>query len=234
MCFSEITIPTLKIYNSEGKMTINQKLDVLYQNWQQNHPGHFVTGGVIDENMFNSCEVKLLFLLKEVNDLDRVENWSLVQLMQDQIESMKFYRIWETVGLWSFGLLQGFPPYKSFNHMKPANITEGLLNIATTNLKKTGGSGESNYEEIRRHAIANKELWMKEIEIIKPTVVICGGTFSIIQEILGFETKTCDSGAQIGEALNTLFIDFYHPMYRISPRVLYSYFKETMIGLGYK
>ncbi|ANS76115.1 hypothetical protein AWM70_17260 [Paenibacillus yonginensis] len=214
-------------------MSINKELEVLYQNWLQSHPGHFVTGGVVDEDMFSSCEVKLLFLLKEVNDVDQIENWSLVQLMQDQIERMEFYRIWETVGLWNFGLLQGFPPYQKLKYMKEANITEGLLNIATTNLKKTGGSGESNYEEIKEHAIMNKELWMREIEIIKPDVVICGGTFPIVQEILGFEATTCDSGALIGKAMNTLFVDFYHPMYRVSPKVLYAYFKETMKSLGY-
>ncbi|WP_108668948.1 hypothetical protein [Peribacillus acanthi] len=73
----------------------------------------------------------------------------------------------------------------------------------------------SNYDEIRAHAITNNELWMKEIEIIKPDVIICGGTFSIVQEILGFESTKCGSGALFGKALDTLFVDFYHPMYRI-------------------
>lgn len=215
-------------------MSINDKLTTIYNDWNQNHPGHFVSGGVIDEDMYDSCDVKILFVLKEVNDINQLENWSLVQLMHDQIERMKFYRIWETVGLWSFGLQQGFPPYQKLNYMKEANITEGLLNIATTNLKKTGGTGESNYEEIKEHAIANKELWMKEIEIIRPDVIICGGTFPIIQEILGFEIFTCDSGAKVGKYMDILYVEMYHPMYRISPKMFYAYFKETMIALGFK
>ncbi|WP_144513390.1 hypothetical protein [Bacillus sp. FJAT-22090] len=214
--------------------TINEKLEVLYNDWNQKHPGHFVSGGVVDEDMFASCDVRILFLLKEVNDMEQLENWSLVQLMKDQIERMKFYRIWETVGLWSFGLLQGFPAYEKLTYMKEANIIEGLLNIAMTNLKKTGGSGESDMEIIKAHAIANKELWLKEIEIIGPNVVICGGTFSIVQELLGFEITTCDSGARVGRYNDMLFVEMYHPMYRISPKVFYAYFKETMIALGYK
>lgn len=175
-------------------MTINQKLSALYTTWQLNHPGHFVTGGVVDEDMFDSSEVKILFILKEVNDIDQKEDWSLVQLIQDQIEAMKFYRIWKTVGLWSFGLQQGFPHYQTLNYREDLKIADGLREIAITNLKKSGGGGISNYEEIREHARKNKELWVKEIEIIEPDVIICGGTFPIIQEILGFEATTCGSG----------------------------------------
>lgn len=214
-------------------MQIYQKLSALYTNWQLTHPGHFVQGGVVDEEMFDRSEVKLLFLLKEVNDTEQKEDWSLVQLIQDQMQEMTFYQIWKTIGLWSFGLQQGFPHYQTLTYRQDLHIADGLREIAIINLKKSGGGGVSNYEEIKEHAEKNKELWMKEIEIIHPDVVVCGGTFSIIQEILGFEATPCGSGVLTGKALNTLFIDFYHPMYRISPKVLYAYFKETMQSLGY-
>lgn len=214
-------------------MLINEKLSILYKDWQQKHPGHFVAGGVVDEDMYEGSDAKILFLFKEVNDTAQQENWSLVQLMHDQINSLKFYRIWAIVGIWIFGMQQGFPPYKKLIPSHPASITDGLLSIATTNLKKTGGAGQSNPEEIKEHARLNKVLWMKEIEIMNPDIVICGGTFSIIQEILGFEVTECDSGANIGKYEDRIFIDFNHPMYRISPKLFYAYFKETMQTLGY-
>ncbi|MCL6585559.1 MAG: hypothetical protein K6T72_03430 [Anoxybacillus sp.] len=214
-------------------MPINQELDILYQQWQCPNQ-QFVKGGVVDEDMYESCEIKVLMLLKEVNDPEQSENWSLVTLIQDQIRKLKFYPIWERVGEWNFGLVQGFPHYQNIiGSFREANISEGLLDIATTNLKKSGGTGESDYEIIRKHAIDSKELWTSEIEIIRPDIVICGGTFPIVQEILGFDYKPCASGANIGQALGTKFLDFYYPMYRISPKVLYAYFKETMIALGY-
>lgn len=212
-------------------MSINQQLSELYSNWRLNHPGHFVTGGVVDEEKFASSKVRVMFLLKEVNDRERKEDWSLVQLIHNQMNKMKFLRIWHTVGIWSFALQNGFPPYQALKLKN--NVRGGLCEIATTNLKKSGGGGSSDLKEIREHAKKNKELWVREIEIIQPDIVICGGTFDIIQDILDFETKTCGSGAKIGKALNTTFVDFYHPMYRISPKILYAYFKETMQSLGY-
>lgn len=212
-------------------MSINQELDVLYQQWLRPNE-QFVKGGVVDEDMYEDCAVKVLMLLKEVNDPEQTENWSLVTLIQDQIQNLKFYPVWERVGEWSFGLLQGFPHYqKIIGSYREYNISEGLLNIATTNLKKSGGAVESDLEVIRKHAMDNKELWTSEIEIIRPDIVVCGGTFPIVQEILGFENKQCASGANFGQAIGTKFLDFYHPMYRISPKVLYAYFKETMTDI---
>lgn len=214
-------------------MSINQELDILYKQRQSTNE-HFVGGGVIDESTFDSCEVKILMLLKEVNDIEQKDNWSLVQLIHDQIENLHFYPVWKRVGEWSFGLQQGFPAYqKIVGSSKEANITKGLFNIATTNLKKSGGSGESNHEVIKKDAEDYKDLWTQEIQIIKPDVVICGGTFSIVQDVLGFDYSPCGSGANVGKAMDVHFVDFYHPMYRISPKVLYAYFKETMRALRY-
>lgn len=175
-----------------------------------------------------------MFLLKEVNDEEQIENWSLVEHIQQQIKERNFFRTWTRAGEWIFGFTQGFPYYQGlYKGDRQANIAKGLSYIAATNLKKSGGAGSSNYDVIKKHALDEKDLWTKEIEIVKPDVVICGGTFHIVRDILGFDCKTCGSGASIGQALGTKFIDLYHPMYRISPKLLYAYFKETMVSLGY-
>ena len=54
----------------------------------------------------------------------------------------------------------------------------------------------------------------------------------LLKKLLDFILQL-PSGEQVGKSLDTTFVQFYHPMYRISSRVLYSHFKETMIGLGY-
>lgn len=41
---------------------INEKLSILYKDWQQKNPGHFVAGGVVDEDMYEGSDAKILFL----------------------------------------------------------------------------------------------------------------------------------------------------------------------------
>lgn len=214
-------------------MSINQRLNDLYVTWRQNHPGHFVGGGVIDEGRYSATDVKLLFLLKEVNDRDQSEDWSLVDFIHRQSEDTRYHLTFEIIGLWSFGLMNGLPCYQQLLHSKEKHVREGLSGISITNLKKTGGTGGSEIDEIRRYALETKNLWTEEIKIMNPDVVVCGGTFTIVQEILGFTPVVTSSGTRVGHCLNTTFVDFYHPRYRISPKVLYAYFKETFRSLGY-
>ncbi|MEK3720580.1 hypothetical protein [Paenibacillus sp. FSL H8-0034] len=209
-------------------MSINSKLSDLYHQYIKPDE-HFVAGGVVDEADYENANVKVLMLFKEVNDKGQKENWSLVDLIQQQLNDQSFLPMWKRVGEWNCGLQVGFPQYSTASY----NMNLGLQWLATTNLKKSGGGGQSNYAVIREHAINNVVLWTSEIEIMKPELVICGGTFEIVKEVLGLHTTVSPSGKQVGKALSTTFVQFYHPMYRISPNVLYSHFKETMIGLGY-
>ncbi|PIC58323.1 hypothetical protein CSV80_05685 [Sporosarcina sp. P12(2017)] len=107
-------------------------------------------------------------------------------------------------------------------------MADGLSSIAITNLKKSGGGVSSNMDEILLQDEYAKELWMKEIELINPDIVVCCGTFSVVKSVVGFQTEVCDSGALYGDALGTRFVEFMHPMYRVSPKIIYAYFKETM------
>ncbi|NLI94065.1 MAG: hypothetical protein GX434_18255 [Peptococcaceae bacterium] len=211
-------------------MNINNQLDSLYSRYQ-NPDVQFVKGGVIDENTYTTSSPKILLLLKEVNDPDSKENWSLVDHINDQIDKVKFTSTWKNAGMWSFAVQNSFEHYETARAL--INIECGLRALATTNLKKSGGKSVSNYDEIKQHAINYKDLWTSEIDIIKPDVVICGGTYSIVQEILQFENLICKAGTSFGHALGTTFIDFYHPAYMVSPKMLYAYFKEIMQSLGY-
>ena len=146
-------------------MSINSKLSDLYQQYRKSDE-HFVVGGVINEAIYENANVKVLMLLKEVNDKEQAENWSLVDLIQKQLCDQSFLPVWRRVGEWNSGLQQGFPSL--YGHLSDLNL--GLQCLATTNLKKSGGGGESNYAEIREHAMSNKMLWTNEIEIMKPEI----------------------------------------------------------------
>ncbi|ARF14911.1 hypothetical protein [Sporosarcina ureae] len=209
-------------------MSINQQLSQLYTNWKDENTGHFVSGGVVDEARYAQCETKVLYLLKEVNDPDQESDWSLVDFIRSQIQTSTFYRSTGILGIWNFGLQHGLPSHQSIIAEQKKNMADGLSSIAITNLKKSGGGGSSNMDEILLQAEYAKELWMEEIELIHPDIGVCCGTFSVVKSVVGFQTEVCDSGALYGDALGTRFVEFVHPMYRISPKIMYAHFKETM------
>lgn len=122
----------------------------------------------------------------------------------------------------------GFPSYMAILANKDKNMAEGLFDIAITNLKKSGGGGSSDMADILSYAKHSSELWTKEIKLINPDIVVCCGTFSIVKEVLDLQTEVCESGALYGDAFGTRFVEFVHPVYRISPRIVYAYLKETM------
>jgi len=207
--------------------------EILRQEYDRffNGAGHYVYGGVFNEHEYCEQKIKLLFILKEVIDENKDERWSLVDLVSKQIEDQKFLTIFKRMGELSFGHNQGFPPYHSAvaNMFHNANITEGLEKLAVINLKKTGGGNISELSEIREHALENRELIHKEIEIINPDLMVCGGNFDIVCELLDIPFTVSNSGARIAKYKGKLLLDFLHPgYYMLSPKIMYAYFKEAI------
>lgn len=216
-------------------MSINSKLDNLYTKWSDQY-STFIKGGVINEEDYSSAPIKVLFILKEVNSNDN--NWSLVDLVNRQVQERKFYDIWDTIGLWSCAIFNGFKSYneirKIANYFANSGLCESLTQIATTNIKKTCGGGQSNSNEIWDYGRRDRDFLLEEIEIINPDVVICGGTFTMIKEIYGLNIQECCTGVLYSTHKNKLFIDMPHPRARVGKNVVYTYFKETMLELENK
>jgi len=216
-------------------MGINNNLDTLYNIWSAKYSS-FIKGGVVDEEWYINAQPKILYILKEVNSQDR--NWSLVDLINKQIEERTFLDVWETIALFSLFFTTGFRSYKTtvkngefqFN----AGYCDALKGIAATNIKKTCGGGQSDWDEIFEYAQKDKALINEEIDIINPDLIICGGTFDILKVVFEFRVMECDSGAQYAAYNNRVYIDMPHPRARVHKKILFSYFRETILELKEK
>ena len=116
------------------------------------------------------------------------------------------------------------------------NITKPLDYISVVNLKKSkdqAGGGEpdnsnvwSNNKRVEEYAIEDRDLLIKQIELLDPDIVICGGTYSMCMNanILGnvkskvydFEPKQLRSLwlheiELASKKKNVQVIDMYHP-----------------------
>lgn len=84
-------------------MSINRKLAVLYTSWKKPDE-QFIAGGMVNEDEYETSDCKLLVLLKEANYKDSTEDWSLVDLINDQIKAYRdngknYLEIWKRIGL---------------------------------------------------------------------------------------------------------------------------------------
>ena len=162
---------------------IVEKLQELYDRYSSSDE-HFVRCGVVNEEAYQARKPKLVFVLKEVNDVDH----SLKSMVpNDQVEKGQrgkhMSRMWKAVGIWSFGIHNGFPEYDEINTVQIS--AQGLKCVGVTNLKKSAGKGTSNMRRIREHAVMAIDLWKSELEIMRPDIIICCGTFRIVTDLLG-------------------------------------------------
>ena len=58
-------------------------------------------------------------------------------------------------------------------------------NTAVMNLNKRGGYGKANPTQLKKYVNKYRVFICKEIEIISPTIIICGGTMGHVSDILG-------------------------------------------------
>lgn len=81
-----------------------------------------------------------------------------------------------------------------------------------------------------------KELWIKEIEIMKPDLIVCGGTYNFIKGPLRLTDIQLGTGGRFAKLFdrNCIIIDMNHPAYRISPVLFYAFFKDCILEIRNK
>ena len=212
-------------------MQIAEKLENLYKKWQKDndYSEQFIGGGVVNEKLYEESKPKLLFLLKEANDPDRKESWNLDGFLHSEIDKNHLYTMWRAVGTWVYGFYNDFPPHTEIYSEDMSNLFEGLRRISAVNIKKTGGGGSSDWDELVEHTKKNKYLLLEEIKIINPDIIICGGTFWIIEKVFNdFKVEESKCGVHYAVYNEKVFLDFVHPAYQVKHAMMYSYFKDCM------
>jgi len=209
---------------------IQKKLNKLYQKYSL-HAEHFVSCGLVNEDEYLNSKPRVVFLLKEPNDKERNSNWDLTDYINYCIEEDKIQKMWKVAGIWSYAIIHQFFPY--FDQVNRNDLAaKGLKAIGITNLKKSGGGGQAS-PNISKAAAEEEPLWTKELKIMEAHIVLCGGTFWIVNESLsGFKYERLRCGLHYSRKennkTNSLIIEFYHPGYRVKHSLMYAHLKELI------
>lgn len=204
-------------------MKKTKELNRLFEQWKasnKEYKNNFAEDGIIEEARWENSKRKILFLLKETNELTSdLRNYI-------KANGPKGSNLLHNVGRWAYGLQRTnklyFPYCLEADNLE--NKLNALLSSAIINLKKSAGEGSADMEEIKTCALRDKEFIRKEIGIIDPELIICGYTFylDVFEEIFSeFNKNPLDPDRFLYKLKNYLIIDFWHPAGRSSKHMLY-------------
>jgi hypothetical protein len=175
----------------------------------------FIEDGIIDFPTWEKQENKILILLKEAYQIDGKSEFKLTKNLFD---NGRYHNIWHTVAR----MIKAVELTKA--HYLPCleeveNYDNDILRkIAVINIKKADGRNGSEYEELMAVAENDKDLLKSQIEIINPTIIICGGTKHFLDDNfwndLEFE-KIPQTDDLVHKSPNKTLFAVWHPSYQV-------------------
>ena len=221
--------------NEECKKLINENAETI----RGTHGGNdlkVICDGIVDEKTFIAQEIKLLFLLKEVNgnmssggsiDYEN-EGRDFIDITRERAEKQgDVPKNWKALCYWTYAIKY---PDRSF--AKAEKCGKNLLEVAIVNIKKTPGKGTTDDKELNAAVKGYGDVIRDEISIIAPDLVICGGTYEYAKKIYGQPNEEkSDCGAksffiESGTGKEIRFVEFVHPGARVTLAATYAYAKE--------
>jgi len=218
---------------SKQNTTKTNQLNNLFDQWEnsiQEYKGRFVKDEIIDEELYDKAKHKILFITKEPNNPEQ-EPGDFRDWWKNELIYTFSYRIAE----WSYGLLNDFPQYDEIWSTKDAG-QKAVQSVSLMNIKKSGGKGNSEYNEMMQHLSKNFEFLHQEIDIINPEIIIIGVTWKELRIALfpDIQWQNSGYGILIGKHKNAKVIDYYHPSSRNAPPASYSLLQNIIRSSQFK
>jgi hypothetical protein len=200
-------------------MEINKLEELLFDKWKKKRP-EMAKDGVINELEYSKSKIRVLYILKEVNDW---KNGDLREFVRNGAR----WRTWNNIARWHNGIQNyfenGIVEFK--NTISQNDRKEILKNIAVLNLKKESGGASSNMGQIWHHANGDKDLLKQQVKLYNPNIIICCGTGGIVSELQLFENigsfKLSSNGIRFTKNEKILMIDYFHPQCRKNKKLLF-------------
>lgn len=197
--------------------TANSAMDILLDEWRSHilaEAGHFVGDGVVCQDSWRTAKRKVLFLLKEPNGYEG-EHGALNDLLRAAAAPDSASKMWNrptfhNVGRWTYGLLNYFDQVPAYDEANRACKT-AVLECAYINIKKSSGGARAT-RAVEEHAAKYAEFLRRQVAIINPDIVVCGGTYAMLKKHVYPSLSRVSS--RIHEFDKRIFINAFHPACR--------------------
>ena len=103
-----------------------------------------------------------------------------------------------------------------------------MLSAAVINLKKTTGTRSADNDVVKEFALRDSAFIRRQFDLIKPEIVVCGGTFYAAKLLFGINNEHKISN-EIYCKNEIIFIKSYHPAYtRLSREKMYAHVVQKL------
>ncbi|MGB5965658.1 MAG: hypothetical protein WBF77_09045 [Sulfurimonadaceae bacterium] len=192
----------------------------IFHEWKENdmHKGClFITDGIIDKELWNKSDNKVMFLLKEAYDSKKESGtWDLPSLIRKRGVSGRTFK---PMAQWAYGIHSilngnGIAPYVE----NSKEVKMSLFSSAIVNLKKSAGKKSSGKNNLQKYVDEDWHLLSSQIKAISPQIIVCGKTWALIKDKLPNKKKITDS-AYVSEGI--IYLNFWHPSNRAANLMSY-------------
>jgi hypothetical protein len=210
-------------------MINNQTEKELFTKWISKRP-ELAIDGIINESEYSQSRIKVLYILKEVND------WKKGNL-KEFVQNGSRGATWNNIARWQYGIENYFKTreLKFKDKISRENRIEILKSIAIVNLKKESGGSNSNMGEIFHHAKKDRELLKEQIKLYNADIVICCGTGNIVSNLRLIDNiesyKTTSKGIKFSDNENQLIIQYNHPQARKNKKILFNNLMDSIVEI---
>lgn len=211
--------------------------NLLLSEWKARHKAQgytsFVQDGIIDPEIWFNEPHRILFILKEAYNGDGISNVDSNLVDELKIPDGSKGRIWSAIAEWVYGLEQTtsneIPVFDGWlgitehtNEAYRKRKCDLLRKCAVLNIKKSNGVNGSDDSDLRVYVEEDADLIRKQIEIIQPTIIVCGSTFHLIKDtaetvsdkryiILGADSSQLPNERGCYSLESKTIIAYYHP-----------------------
>ncbi|MGN1304332.1 MAG: hypothetical protein ACI4YB_04765 [Oscillospiraceae bacterium] len=230
---------------------MDENMQRFFKGWRsKGNYESFVFDGVVDDEKWRKLkdnDPKILFILKDthicydnLSELEKEEKTcDIAKALKDDKTKESANTMWRRVTEWAYGLFELYNdknrnilPYEKvcerydsiWNKSREEYFNEHIKFISILNLKKTFGDSSVSSYDLLQHTKHDKPNIIEEIERIKPTIIICGGTFGIIKEEIYDNKEDVCSKSYFKQNINgddVPIFNFCHPACRSSKMIMY-------------
>ena len=206
-------------------MGMTEKENELFEEWAKERKD-LVKDGIVDEKSYEDSDIKILFVMKEVNDPGGGK-WDL----REFIRNGALRQTWDNITRWVRGIRdldRDLDWEEELSTVTPEQRKEVLKSISVMNLKKSPGGHITDDHLLVEVATKDKAYLRKQFALYDPDIIICCGSSAsyIFNNLIDFGKKPLweitSRGISFHEyAPDKQLISFAHPEARVQDCLLY-------------